>query len=143
MFKFSNASQEKLGTCHRDLQTVMLVALAHSDVDFGIAEGHRSPKRQNELYKQGKTQIDGIRDLSRHNHQPSIACDIYAYVNGKANYSDKNMAYLAGVILCTATRLYEARRIKHKVRWGGNWDRWQDGADYDGFVDMPHFELII
>ncbi len=142
MFKFSDTSQDRLNTCHKDLQTIMLVALALSDIDFGIAEGYRSVERQKQLYDDGKSQLDGINKLSNHNYAPSMAVDIYAYVNGKADYDPWNMSYLAGVILSTAKRLYESGRISHHVRWGGTWGKWKDGCNYDGFVDMVHFELI-
>lgn len=146
-FEFSESSLKRLQTCHEDLQKVMTIALAHSDIDFGIAEGHRTPKRQNELFntrdKNGKrlTKIDGITQLSKHNHSPSLAVDIYAFVNGRTDYSLINMCYLAGVILSTAKRLHQIGRITHAVRWGGNWDRDNELLTDQDFDDTPHFEL--
>ena len=142
MFKFSKTSLERLETCHRDLQTVMLVALAQSDIDFGIACGYRSVEDQQKAYREKRSQLDGVTRKSKHNSTPSMAVDIYAWVNGRANWNDKNLSYLAGVIMSTAKRLHDSRRIKHKLRWGGNWNKWDYACNYDGFVDMPHFELI-
>ena len=139
---FSVKSNERLNTCHKDLQLIFREALKHTFIDFGIAEGHRSILRQRELYEQGLSQIDGFTKRSNHNYTPSMAVDIYAFVNGKANYDQYNLCYLAGVILETAKRLFEEGKVKYELRWGGNWGKWKSGCNHLGFVDMVHFELI-
>ena len=140
--RFSDTSKERLATCHRDLQTVMNRAIEITDIDFGIACGRRTVQEQIKLYEQKKSQLDGITKKSKHNYEPSRAVDIFAYVDGKANYSEKNMAYLAGVILTVAKQLYRKGRITHQIRCGGNWGVWRNGMDYHGFIDLPHFEII-
>jgi len=114
----------------------MYRALQVSVIDFGIAEGHRSIARQQELFADGKTQKDGIHDLSKHNYTPSLAVDIYGWVDGKMDYSVPVMCYLAGVVMTVASEL------GHQLRWGGNWDGDGTVLTDQNFNDLPHFELI-
>ena len=141
-FRFGWSSQSKLETCHKDLQLVMAESLKVSFIDFGVSEGHRSAERQQELFKQNKTKIDGVNLFGKHNNYPSKAADIYPFINGKADYSFNALCYLAGVIQGVAGRLLEDWTITHYIRWGGNWDN--DGVILTDqrFDDLPHFELV-
>jgi hypothetical protein len=90
-----------------------------------------------ELFKEGKTDKDGLNDLSKHNYKPALAVDMYGWVDGKMNYSIPVMCYLAGIIESVAAEL------GYRVRWGGNWDG--DGIIItdQNFDDLPHFELFV
>lgn len=123
--------------------------MEHSKVDFGIACGHRSVKEQQELYAQGRTvpgnivtNVDGVKTKSKHNSMPSIAVDIYAFVNGSASWDEKYLVYLGGMIEAIAADMYARKEISHKLRWGGNWNG--DGVIITDqrLIDLPHFELI-
>ena len=147
MGTFGSRSKEKLATMHEDLQKVFKLAVKRSSIDFGIAEGHRSIERQYELFKQGKSKIDGKEKKGKHNYNPSLAGDIYAYhpdaeTRRKIAYDKNSLSYIAGVVESCAKELYNAGEIEHLIRWGGNWDR--DGVILldQSFDDYPHFELI-
>lgn len=149
MNQFSNTSKERLATAHPDLIRIMEAALQLSPVDFGIAYGYRSPQKQMELYQQGRTtpgpivtNIDGVKTKSKHNEYPSHAVDIFAFVNGKASWEEKDLVFLGGIIIATAKLLKQAGKITHDIRWGGNWDG--DGIIItdQNFQDLPHFEII-
>ena len=60
MFKFSNSSKQKLSTCDSDLQSIFNLAIKRSKIDFGIAEGHRTIERQQELFAEGKQQLTAL-----------------------------------------------------------------------------------
>lgn len=141
-YQFSPISNERLATCHPDLIRIMNEAMRVSPIDFGIAEGHRSQKRQRELYLDKKSKCDGIRIKSKHNSCPSMACDFYPWVNGRARWSNETLSYLAGLIHGVALMLYERGENTHVIRWGGNWD--QDGEILTDqlFDDRPHIELV-
>lgn len=143
-YSFGKSSIEKLSTAHADLQLIMKTALSRSQVDFGISEGHRSLERQKKLFDEGKSRIDGISKKGKHNHSPSLAVDVYAYVtdNKSMAYDRSHLSYLGGVITAVGEQLLEEGKVSHKIRWGGNWD--SDGyLIYDhSFKDLPHFELI-
>ncbi|MAX80336.1 MAG: peptidase [Crocinitomicaceae bacterium] len=141
-FKFGKTSLERLSTCHQDLVDIMNLAIQVSSVDFGIAEGHRSVEKQQQYFREDKSKIDGITKLGKHNYHPSLAVDIYPYVNGKAEWDNEHLSYLSGVIEACANILVQQGRIGHRIRWGGNWD--MDGAILidQSFDDRPHFELI-
>jgi peptidoglycan L-alanyl-D-glutamate endopeptidase CwlK len=143
-FKFGKRSKDNLATAHIDLQVIMAVALKTSMVDFGISEGHRSLERQQKLFKEGKSRIDGFNKKGKHNYSPSLAVDIFACVPGRKDLAfDKiHLAYLGGHIMATAQSVYDMEEVDFKLRWGGNWDG-------DGILlhdqklwDMPHFELL-
>lgn len=148
-YEFSNTSQERLNTCHKDLIAVANLALKLSDVDFGIAEGQRPLSKQREYFEAGKSKLnpDNPEHLKRAKHVISEyrmnaeAFDIYAWING-ANYETHNMAYLAGVILTASKILYQMEVITHKVRWGGNWNSNGEIITDQSFDDLVHFELI-
>jgi peptidoglycan L-alanyl-D-glutamate endopeptidase CwlK len=142
MNSFSKTSKAKLNTCHIDLQTIMEVSIRYSKIDFGIAEGHRSLEKQQLYYNQGKSKIDGVIRKGKHNYQPSMAVDIYAYVAGKARWSKTDLMYLTGVIDTVASMLLEEGRITHKIRFGSNWDMDGEFITDQTFQDLPHIELI-
>lgn len=141
MYKFSNKSKERLNTCHEDLRLIANIAIQRSQIDFGIAEGHRSVERQYDLYKAGLSKIDGVNKRGKHNYKPSLAFDIYAWVNGKSSYDQRYIIFIAGVILAVAKELKEQGRIETELRWGGNWDGDGQIINDQSFNDLVHFEI--
>ena len=141
MYKFSNKSKERLNTCHEDLRLIANIAIQRSQIDFGIAEGHRSVERQYDLYKAGLSKIDGVNKRGKHNYKPSLAFDIYAWVNGKSSYDQRYIIFIAGVILAVAKELKEQGRIETELRWGGNWDGDGEIITDQSFNDLVHFEI--
>mgnify|MGYP003651971829 CR=1 FL=1 len=155
---FGSKSFNKVNTCHRDLQTILNQAIKLTRVDFGVSHGYRKPEEQFELYKKGRkevsggwkiedkskvvTYLDGFEKKSKHNHEPSRAFDIYAFVNGKANWNKDYLIYLGGIIISASEILYEQGKTTHKLRWGGNWDSDSEIITDQNFMDLPHFELI-
>lgn len=138
-FQFGTRSRGHLGTCHPRLIDVAEAALRHSPYDFSIIEGHRSLERQQQLFREGKSQIDGITRKGNHNYSPSRAFDFLPYpgsVNGVAVWDDvQRFAVIAGIILSTGLRL------GIPLRWGGDWDG--DGNAKDqSLYDLPHIELL-
>lgn len=117
--KLSQSSQEKLLTCHPNLQKIMNIVINH--FDYTVIEGHRSNERQQELYAQGKSFVK----VSKHNSEPSMAIDIAPY---PIDWNDTNrFKELAKLVKCTA----EALNIP--IIHGGDWN---------SFKDYPHFELV-
>ena len=142
MKKFSETSKIRLSTCHEDLELIMNTALQYSDIDFGISEGYRSVELQQKYFKEGKSKLDGITKLGKHNEHPSMACDIFIVINENKPYDPEHISYLAGIIHAASEMLFEKGVTRHKVRWGGNWD--MDGTILIDqiFDDRPHFELV-
>ena len=145
-FTFGNRSTEKLSSCHPDLILIHQLAISRTRIDYGISEGHRSLERQKELFDQGRSMIDGIERMGKHNYQPSLATDIYIYhpdaaIRQKLVYDVGSLCYVAGVIISCTAELLAQEKITHGIRWGGNWDK--DGIILmdQSFDDLPHFEL--
>lgn len=137
-YTFGAESAKRLATCDQKLQKIAQRALSYGVMDFSILEGIRSLEKQQEEFRAGRSQIDGVTKLSMHQHNPSRAFDLLpfpAVVNGVNVWDDKQrFAVLAGLI-CAA-----AAEEGISIRWGGDWDG--DGNNADSKLhDMPHFEL--
>ncbi len=93
-----------------------------------ITECYRSPERQEELYKQGRSKPGPIVTYkrggeSKHNKLPAPALDV-AFI-----LPDRDVSW-SGLLLSKFARLMKAADAR--VRWGGDWP---------GFKDRPHFEV--
>jgi len=128
MYKFSQKSQQKISTCHPDIQEILDEAI--NLVDFSVLCGHRGEEEQNNHFQQGRSKLKYPQ--SKHNKFPSRAVDIAPY---PIDWKDLDrFSHLAGII----------KGIAHmkgiKVTWGGDWDN--DGELKDNkFNDLPHFQI--
>ena len=141
-YKFGHKSNEKLHSCHPDLQVILETAIGLSPIDFGISEGFRAVELQQQYFKEGKSKCDGVNIKSKHNYWPSLAADIYPFVEGKADWNNETLSFLAGFITAIAEMLFKEQIIEHKIRWGGNWDMDGEMITDQSFDDRPHIELI-
>ena len=129
MAKFGKKSKMVLSTCEKDLQKVFNEVIKH--VDCSVIEGHRSEKRQNELFEKGFTKVKYPN--GRHNSYPSRAVDVDPY---PIDWDDRERFHLfAGFVLATA------RSMGITLRWGGDWNM-NFQVDDNKFDDFPHFELV-
>ena len=93
-----------------------------------ITECYRSPERQEELYKQGRSTPGPIvtykrRGESNHNKLPTPALDVaFLLPDGEVSWS--------GLLFSKFARLMKAADAR--VHWGGDWSQ---------FKDRPHFEV--
>ena len=140
---FNQLSQQRLATCHKDLQTIMNEAI--KTYNFTIIYGYRSPEEQFKLYQQGRklenghwvkvgptvTEKDGQTNKSKHNVSPSHAVDIAPVPLDWNNISA--FKQLSVGILKVADQLYAEKRITSKITWGGSWVT---------FKDYPHYEIV-
>tara|TARA_S200002703_G_scaffold67586_2_gene58778 strand:+ start:1048 stop:1434 length:387 start_codon:yes stop_codon:yes gene_type:complete len=125
MFNLSKNSLRNLDGVHPELIDVVKLAIQLTKVDFGIPSdgGYRTAFRQRELYDKGVSNADGYTHKS--NHQSGNAVDVFAYVDGKASWSEHHLAMVA------CAMLEAANRLGVNLRWGGH---------FKSFIDMPHFE---
>lgn len=133
MPKFSNKSDLALDTCHPLLQELFREVIKGRDCT--IIEGHRTRRRQNQLFEQGLSKVkwpDG-----KHNTMPAEAVDAGPYFPGKGIPWDEqeNFYAFAGYVQGIA------KKLGIKIRWGGDWDGDNDVKDQK-FNDLAHFELI-
>ena len=130
MYKFGEASQERLNTCHPKIQEILEEAI--QIVDFSVLCGVRREEEQNNLFHSGMSKVQYPN--SKHNSIPSLAVDIAPY---PIDWNDtKRFTHLIGII----------RGIAHmkgiEIRCGIDWDRDGDITDHS-FMDYPHFELVL
>jgi len=137
---YGNTSDERLSTCHRDLQLIFRTVI--ETYDNSIFCGHRKEKAQNQAFDDGLSQVRFPN--SRHNVLPSMAVDAGPYFVDLRNtdWDDhKAFALFAGYVKRVAEELLKKKLITHRLRWGGDWDG--DGRTADErFIDLPHYELI-
>lgn len=135
MPKFSEKSLMKLGTCHSDLQTLFNEVIKH--FDCSVLEGHRGQKDQDAAFAAGNSKLKWPH--GKHNSLPSLAVDVAPY---PVNFSDsKRFYYFAGQVMGIAKTLKDQGKMKHDIRWGGNFDMDNDLSD-GGLVDLPHYEIV-
>ncbi len=135
MPRFGQRSILQLNTCHPDLKYILEVAI--EIYDFSVICGHRGKEEQNIAFTSGKSKLEFPK--SKHNKSPSMAADLAPWPIDWKEYS--RFRLLAGHIIGIAHVLYCKGSIKHKIRWGGDWDSDKD-MDDQKFKDLPHFELI-
>ena len=127
MYKLSQTSFNRLKGINPILIDIVTKAIQTSPLDFGIPNdgGLRTAERQNELFKAGKSKLDGYKKIGK--HQLGKAFDIYAFVDGKASWQRNHLTIIADHILKVAKNDFNVDLI-----WGGN---------FKTFLDMPHFEI--
>ena len=125
MNKASNRTKNNLYGVHHKLIMLVGYALAISEQDFFVNEGLRTTAKQQEYFKNGRSQLDGINKKSK--HQLGRAIDIY-YTGWKNTDSIKDPRW---------EKVYKAFRIAAanlhiNIVFGANWKT---------FKDNPHIEL--
>ena len=122
MYKFSQRSKDNLATADEKLQLLFNEVI--KEFDCTVIEGHRSLKRQKELFDKGASQIDGISKKGKHNYFPSRAVDVVPY---PLDWNDiERFKLLASVVK------RKALDLGINVQWGGDWV---------SFKDYPHFQI--
>ena len=130
MPKYSKSSQEKLNSCHTDIQKVMNEVIRW--FDNKIIWGNRGKESQNEAFRNGNSKLQYPQ--SNHNKTPSLAVDAVPY---PINWNDRErMTLFAGFVLGIG------RKLGIQLRWGGDWNSNFEVQD-NSFDDLAHFELIV
>jgi peptidoglycan L-alanyl-D-glutamate endopeptidase CwlK len=146
MYKFGKRSRARLDTCHPDLILIMEEVI--KIYDFSVLEGLRTAEKQKEYFETGRSQLDGVHKLSKHQDHGdglSHAIDIMPWKKGSNAFSGKRkdkvrFYYLAGIVKAVSEMLLAEGKISHSIRWGGDWNG-NDIYSDQNFDDLPHFEL--
>jgi len=126
---FSGKSQERLSTCHPDLQKLFNEVIKHYDCT--VVCGHRGKDKQDEAVRTGQSKLAWPH--SKHNSLPSKAVDVVPF---PVDWSDMSRFYhFGGFVLAVA------KHLGIKIRWGGDWNGNLQFRD-EKFKDLPHFELV-
>ncbi len=128
MYRFSDRSKKNLETSSVELIKLCNEVIKH--IDFTVIEGYRNSERQYALYKNGKSQIDGITQKSKHNHNPSRAIDIIPYKKGHNPFDGTEKSELMFYRLFREFKI-ASKKLGIDINWGGFWS----------FKDYPHIEL--
>lgn len=137
MNKWSTSSKEQYVTIHKDLQVLADVVLQIHDCS--LLCGHRGKKPQNEAFYTGRSELKYPE--SKHNSNPSMAMDLAPYVKGQSYWDREQVLFFAGMVIATAHMLYADGNMKHKIRFGGDWDSDNNFKEHK-FFDGVHFELV-
>lgn len=132
MPKYSKQSQERLNSCHEDIQKVFNEVIRW--FDNKIIYGRRNKEEQNSLYNATPPRTKLQYPYSNHNKTPSMAVDAVPY---PVNWDDRErMTLFAGFVLGIASK------FGIKLRWGGDWNMNYEVQD-NSFDDLAHFELVV
>ena len=131
---FSSRSLSRLETCHPDLVRLFHSVIEH--VDCTVLEGVRSDERQAELFRQGKSKLDGVTKKSKH----QVKADGYSHAVDVCpwpiDWSDRErFIHFAGIVLG------HAQALGIQIRLGADWNG--DGKFTESFFDAPHTELLV
>ena len=129
MFEFGDRSLQRLDTIDNDLQKIMFELIQIMDVT--ILEGHRNEDRQNQLFHEGKSQLEWPHSL--HNSMPSRAVDVAPY---PIDWNDLDRFILMVGIIKGIAHTHNI-----KIRCGLDWDS-DNNLGNNRFIDAPHIELI-
>lgn len=144
-FKLSNRSLARMDGVHPDMVAVVKRAIELTAVDFGVTEGLRTSKRQQDLVAAGASKTMNSRHITGH------AVDVVAYLGREVRWD-------FGLYLQVAEAFRQAaRELNTPIVWGACWttiNRVEDlGAAVAGYterkrredgrplIDGPHFEL--
>lgn len=149
MPSFSRTSAARLETCCPELRALFRAVVTTHDCT--ILEGARSDERQRELYRQGRSKLDGVTKRSK--HQPaadglSYAVDVAPYpIDWRVQNADVARRWIDFARAVFA----EAERQGIRLRWGMDWNRnwnWKDPEEdprddpRQTFNDWPHWEIV-
>lgn len=123
-FSLSRRSLQRLHEVHPDLVQVVERAIQITEVDFGVLEGLRSKERQQKLFRNKASLLDGVTRISR--HQTGHAVDLGVYVERELRWDWPLYHQIARAMKSAA------QQLQTPLEWGGDWKRFPDG---------PHFQL--
>ena len=142
MFKLSKKSLSRMQGIDPELHLVVTRAIHLTEVDFSVVQGLRTQIQQDELYRQGLSQVKFSK------HQLGKAVDLQPWVNGSSDDIDHYIAVAEGMRIaacecgiairsglawqCHDIRNYSIREIHEEyIKFRGD----------EAFIDGPHFEL--
>lgn len=142
MPKFSETGKTLLNQCHPDLQLIANTAIVYFDFTI-LPETIRTKEQQEQFLKEGKSKTLNSKHLKKffkeYNCEYARALDVAPY---PIDWNDRErFCYLAGVFLGISEFLFSIGKIKHKIKWGGDWNINRKTKD-ESFSDLPHFELV-
>jgi hypothetical protein len=97
-------------------------------ITLEVTETFRSATRQQQLFAQGKTELDGRSPATIGTHHFGIAADFMRVEGGKSDWTAKDYYFLGPLA------------EKHGMVWGGNWGDPADLPDDPGFHDWVHLQ---
>ncbi|RLA77505.1 MAG: hypothetical protein DRG78_17315 [Epsilonproteobacteria bacterium] len=132
-YKKGKRTLKKLATA--DDKFTLLVDEVLKKFDIGVFESSRTTKRQIQLFKNKRSQIDGIKRKSKHQitkrNPKSKAIDCFPYVKGLNTFNGSIKSQL--LFYEMYWHFHRASlKLKIPIRWGGLWS----------FKDKPHIELV-
>ncbi len=132
----SSRSMRVLAELSPGLVAVNESAIKH--IDYSLIDGARTVKQQQRLHSEGKSQLDGIIKISKHQVFPGrLKSKAFDFIPAPfTTWNDRPIftAYAFFIIGIGYEKGIE-------LRWGGDWDqdfRWTDQT----FHDFPHIEEV-
>lgn len=129
MPKFGKKSEERLATCHVDLQRLFNEVIKHYDCT--VLCGHRGKDEQDEAIRSGVSKLAWPN--SKHNSLPSKAIDVVPFPIDWNNR--ERFLHFVGFVLGIS------KQLGIKIRCGADFNGDLNFKN-DSLFDAPHFELV-
>jgi hypothetical protein len=136
-YKYGKSSLRRLEGVHPTLVKIAHEALKESKYDISIISGLRTTEEQQEMFKRGVSEADGINTRSA--HQDGLAIDILPWVklNGKLvdmyDYSSLRVRDIWAEVHRSFLRVARLNNIELELGW--------TYIMKDGKYDYPHIQL--
>ena len=129
MPKFSKKSLDLLKQCDPRLQELCKKVIEVMDISIIVA--YRGKSEQDKAFHEGKSKLKYPK--SKHNSLPSKAVDACPF---PIDWNDHRRFYLMmGMFKAFA------HELGINIRCGGDWNS-DNNLQNDGFIDLPHIELV-
>jgi peptidoglycan L-alanyl-D-glutamate endopeptidase CwlK len=135
--RLSKISEQRLATCHRDLQVLFNHVIQY--YDCSVVCGYRTKADQEKAFADG---LSKVHYPGTHSTKPSIAVDVAPYIESTISWERTQSAHFAGYVLGVADRLWTIGLMKHRIRNGADWNMDHNINDTT-FWDACHFELVL
>ena len=147
-FKLSKRSISRMQGINKDLIDVVNRAINITEVDFGVTEGLRTAKKQQELYDRGASQT------LKSKHITGNAVDLVAYIGPRVSWELQVYDEIADAMG------QAAEELDIELRWGAAWHKNLTNSNMSSedlmneyidlrrsqgrrpFIDAPHFEIV-
>ena len=96
MFKYSKKSLNILNKVDNRLRIIFYELIKITKIDVGITYGIRTLEEQQAIFNNGKSQCDGVKNVSK--HQIGQAVDFVCYKDNKYTTDIKYYYYVVGLI---------------------------------------------
>tara|TARA_Y100000310_G_scaffold304012_1_gene342794 strand:+ start:153 stop:569 length:417 start_codon:yes stop_codon:yes gene_type:complete len=133
----SERSQRVLSELSPPLRSVCTAAIKH--IDFSLIDGARTTEQQQALFAEGKSTLDGVNSISKHQTIPERPkSEAFDFIPAPFTTWEDRPLFTAYAYFFIGLAYDRGIELISGLDWDGDF-RWRDQR----FVDMPHIERVL